>query len=213
MTGRIPTAILISGRGSNMKALIAAASQSDYAADIRLVLSDKPEAAGLATAHESGLTAQAIDFRNFSGRPAFEAALDSRLRAAGVDLICLAGFMRVLSEEFVGRWAGRILNIHPSLLPDLRGLHTHERALAEGRAEHGCTVHYVSAELDAGPIIAQARVPVLPGDDVDSLAARVLVEEHRIYPLALNAVARALARRAPAQGGRPWRRGEFVSES
>lgn len=213
MTERIPTAILISGRGSNMKALIAAASQPDYAADIRLVLSDKPEAAGLATAHESGLTAQAIDFRNLSGRPAFEAALDSRLRAAGVDLICLAGFMRVLSAEFVGRWAGRILNIHPSLLPDLRGLHTHERALAEGRAEHGCTVHYVSAELDAGPIIAQARVPVLPGDDVDSLAARVLVEEHRIYPLALNAVARALARRAPAQGARPWRGGEFVSES
>jgi len=213
VTERIPTAILISGRGSNMKALIAAASQPDYAADIRLVLSDKPEAAGLATAHESGLTAQAIDFRNFSGRPAFEAALDSRLRAAGVELLCLAGFMRVLSAEFVGRWAGRILNIHPSLLPDLRGLHTHERALAEGRAEHGCTVHYVSAELDAGPIIAQARVPVLPGDDVDSLAARVLVEEHRIYPLALNAVARALARRAPAQGGRPWRGGEFVSES
>ena len=213
MTKRIPTAVLISGRGSNMKALIAAASQPDYAADIRLVLSDKPEAAGLATAHESGLTAQAIDFRNFSGRPAFEAALDSRLRAAGVELICLAGFMRVLSAEFVGRWAGRILNIHPSLLPDLRGLHTHERALAEGRAEHGCTVHYVSAELDAGPIIAQARVPVLPGDDVDNLAARVLVEEHRIYPLALNAVARALARRAPAQAGRPWRKGEFVSES
>ena len=213
MTKRVPTAILISGRGSNMKALIAAASQPDYAADIRLVLSDKPEAAGLATAHESGLTAHAIDFRNFSGRPAFEAALNSRLRAAGVELICLAGFMRVLSAEFVGRWAGRILNIHPSLLPDLRGLHTHERALAEGRAEHGCTVHYVSAELDAGPIIAQARVPVLPGDDVDNLAARVLVEEHRIYPLALNAVARALARRAPAQGGRPWRGGEFASES
>jgi len=213
VTERIPTAILISGRGSNMKALIAAASQPDYAADIRLVLSDKPEAAGLATAHESGLTAQAIDFRNFSGRPAFEAALDSRLRAAGVELLCLAGFMRVLSAEFVGRWAGRILNIHPSLLPDLRGLHTHERALAEGRAEHGCTVHYVSAELDAGPIIAQARVPVLPGDDVDSLAARVLVEEHRIYPLALNAVACALARRAPAQASRPWRGGEIVSES
>ena len=130
-----------------------------------------------------------------------------------MELICLAGFMRVLSAEFVGRWAGRILNIHPSLLPDLRGLHTHERALAEGRAEHGCTVHYVSAELDAGPIIAQARVPVLPGDDVDNLAARVLVEEHRIYPLALNAVARALARRAPAQAGRPWRGGEFVSKS
>ncbi len=149
-----------------MKALIAAARQPDFAAEIALVLSDKPEAAGLATAREAGVTAEAIDFRSFSGKPAFEAALDARLRAAGVELICLAGFMRILSADFVERWEGRILNIHPSLLPDLRGLHTHERALAEGRAEHGCTVHFVSAELDAGPIVAQARVPVLPGDDV-----------------------------------------------
>ena len=142
-----------------MKALIAAARQPDFAAEIALVLSDKPRAAGLAVAREAGVVAEAIDFHSCSGKPSFESALDARLRAAGVELICLAGFMRILSADFVERWEGRILNIHPSLLPDLRGLHTHERALAEGRAEHGCTVHYVSAELDAGPIIAQARVP------------------------------------------------------
>ena len=118
--------------------------------------------------------------------------MTAALAAAEVELVCLAGFMRILSPAFVERWRGRILNIHPSLLPDLKGLHTHERALAEGRAEHGCTVHFVTADLDAGPIVAQARVPVLPGDDADRLAARVLVEEHRIYPQALDAVARAL---------------------
>ena len=191
MTMRTPTGILISGRGSNMKALIAAARQPDFAAEIAVVLSDKPRAAGLAIAREAGVVAEAIDFHCCSGKPSFESALDARLRAAGVELICLAGFMRILSADFVERWEGRILNIHPSLLPDLRGLHTHERALAERRAEHGCTVHFVSAELDAGPIIAQARVPILPGDDVETLAARILIEEHRIYPLALDAVARA----------------------
>ena len=191
MTARTRTAILISGRGSNMRALIAAARQPDFAAEIALVLSDKPQAAGLTVAREAGLTAEAIDFRSLQDESVFEAAIDARLRSAGVELICLAGFMRILSADFVGRWKGRVLNIHPSLLPDLRGLHTHERALAERRAEHGCTVHYVSADIDAGPIIAQARVPVLPGDDVETLAARVLVEEHRIYPLALDAVARA----------------------
>ncbi len=191
MTARTRTAILISGRGSNMKALIAAARRPDFAAEIALVLSDRPQAAGLAVAREAGLAAEAINFQSLPDKSAFEAALDARLRAAGVELICLAGFMRILSGDFVGRWEGRILNIHPSLLPDLRGLRTHERALAAGRAEHGCTVHYVSAELDAGPIIAQARVPVLPGDDAETLAARVLVVEHRLYPLALDAVARA----------------------
>lgn len=192
MTARTQTGILISGRGSNMKALIAAARRPNYAAEITLVLSDKPEAAGLATARELGVTADAIDFRSYPNRAAFETALDTRLHAAGVELICLAGFMRILSADFVDRWAGRILNVHPSLLPELRGLHTHERALAEGRAEHGCTVHYVSAQLDAGPAIAQARVPIVPGDDADRLAARVLIEEHRVYPVALDAVARAL---------------------
>jgi len=193
MTGLVRTAILISGRGSNMMALIAAARRPSYPAGIVLVLSDRPEAAGLSAAREAGVAAEAIDFRSFHGKLAFEAALDARLRAAGVELVCLAGFMRILSADFVDRWEGRILNIHPSLLPDLRGLHTHERALAEGRAEHGCTVHHVSAELDAGPIVAQARVPVMPGDDAGRLAARVLVEEHRTYPVALAAVARSLS--------------------
>ncbi len=175
-----------------MTALVAAARRPHFPAEVALVLSDRPDAAGLEAARQAGVAAEAIDFRGFAGKPAFEAALDARLRAARVELVCLAGFMRILSADFVDRWEGRILNIHPSLLPDLRGLHTHERALAEGRTEHGCTVHHVSAELDAGPIVAQARVPVLPGDDPDTLAARVLVEEHRIYPEALEAVALAL---------------------
>jgi phosphoribosylformylglycinamidine cyclo-ligase len=140
----------------------------------------------------SWLAAEATDFRAYPGKAAFEAALDARLRAERAEIVCLAGFMRVLSPPFVERWKGRILNIHPSLLPNLRGLNTHERALRQGVAEHGCTVHFVTAELDAGPIIAQARVPVLTGDDAEALAARVLREEHRIYPAALNAVARSL---------------------
>jgi len=175
-----------------MSALIKAARSSDFSADIVLVLSDNPAAPGLATAREAGVAAEAIDFRTYAGKQAFEAALEARLLAAGAEIVCLAGFMRVLTASFVGRWKGRILNIHPSLLPDLRGLNTHERALAQGLAEHGCTVHLVTAELDAGPIIAQARVPVRPGDDAEALAARVLKEEHRIYPEALNAVARGL---------------------
>jgi phosphoribosylglycinamide formyltransferase 1 len=175
-----------------MSALIKAARSPDFSAEIVLVLSDNPAAPGLATAREAGVAAEAIDFRTYPGKQAFEAALEARLLAAGAEIVCLAGFMRVLTASFVGRWKGRILNIHPSLLPDLRGLNTHERALAQGLAEHGCTVHLVTAELDAGPIIAQARVPVRPGDDAEALAARVLKEEHRIYPEALNAVARGL---------------------
>jgi phosphoribosylglycinamide formyltransferase-1 len=192
VSSRARTAILISGRGSNMSALIKAARSPDFSAEIVLVLSDNPAAPGLATAREAGVAAEAIDFRTYAGKQAFEAALEARLLAAGAEIVCLAGFMRVLTASFVGRWKGRILNIHPSLLPDLRGLNTHERALAQGLAEHGCTVHLVTAELDAGPIIAQARVPVRPGDDAEALAARVLKEEHRIYPEALNAVARGL---------------------
>jgi phosphoribosylglycinamide formyltransferase-1 len=199
MTLRARTAILISGRGSNMSALIEASRAPEYSAEIALVLSDRPGAAGIEIARRLRIEAEIIDFTSFAGKAEFEAALDERLLAAKVEILCLAGFMRILGARFVERWRGRILNIHPSLLPDLRGLHTHERALAEGRAEHGCTVHYVSAELDAGEIIAQARVPVLEGDDAEALAARVLVEEHRIYPLALDKVARALrATGAPA---------------
>jgi phosphoribosylglycinamide formyltransferase-1 len=189
---RVRTAVLISGRGSNMSALIEAARSPDFAAEVVLVLSDEPAAAGLATARKAGIGSEALDFRTYPGKSAFEAALDARLRAACVEILCLAGFMRILSPRFVERWKGRVLNIHPSLLPDLRGLNTHQRALDQGLAEHGCTVHFVAAEVDAGPIVAQARVPVLPGDDAGTLAARVLAEEHRIYPEALNAVARSL---------------------
>jgi phosphoribosylglycinamide formyltransferase 1 len=175
-----------------MRALIEAARKPDFPAEIALVLSDNPEAEGLNAARGLGVPTKAIDFRRLSGKHEFEAELHAILDSASVELVCLAGFMRILSADFVERWRGRILNIHPSLLPELRGLHTHERALAEARREHGCTVHYVSAELDAGPIIAQARVPVLAGDDAEALGARVLVEEHRIYPQALDTVARTL---------------------
>jgi phosphoribosylglycinamide formyltransferase-1 len=175
-----------------MSALIEAARHKDFPAEIALVISDKPQAAGLQAAREAGVAVKALDYKLFTDKPQFEAVMTAALGAAEVELICLAGFMRILSAGFVDRWRGRILNIHPSLLPDLRGLHTHERALTEGRAEHGCTVHFVTADLDAGPIVAQARVPVLPGDEADGLAARVLVEEHRIYPQALDAVARVV---------------------
>jgi phosphoribosylglycinamide formyltransferase 1 len=176
-----------------MSALVEAARSPDFAAEIVLVLSDSPGVPGLAIARNAGVAAEAIDFRTYPGKAAFETALEARLRAERAEIVCLAGFMRVLSAAFVERWKGRILNIHPSLLPNLRGLNTHELALAQGLDEHGCTVHFVTAELDAGPIIAQARVPVLPGDDVEALAARVLREEHRIYPVALNTVARSLS--------------------
>jgi phosphoribosylglycinamide formyltransferase-1 len=194
---RVRTAVLISGRGSNMSALIEAARSRDFSAEIVLVLSDDPAAAGLSLARKLGVAAEAIDFRAYTGKPAFEAALETRLTAARAEIVCLAGFMRLLSAPFVERWRGRLLNIHPSLLPNLRGLNTHERALAQGLAEHGCTVHLVTAELDAGPILAQARVPVLAADDVSALGARVLKEEHRIYPQALEAVARSLRAGAP----------------
>jgi phosphoribosylglycinamide formyltransferase 1 len=198
---RVRTAVLISGRGSNMSALIEAARSPNFSAKIVLVLSDNAAAAGLPIARKQGVAAETIDYETYLGREAFEAALDARLLAASAEIVCLAGFMRILSPLFVKRWNGRLLNIHPSLLPNLRGLQTHERALAHGLSEHGCTVHFVTAELDAGPTIAQARVPVLPGDDADALAARVLKEEHRIYPEALNAVARSLraGRAASAQ--------------
>jgi phosphoribosylglycinamide formyltransferase-1 len=180
-----------------MIALIEAAQSPDFSAEIVLVLSDNPTAPGLSLARELGVAAEAVDFRAYGGKAAFEAALETRLAAAGAEIVCLAGFMRVLSAPFVERWRGRLLNIHPSLLPNLRGLNTHERALAQGLPEHGCTVHLVTAELDAGPILAQACVPVLPEDDASALAARVLKEEHRIYPRALEELARSLRPASP----------------
>ncbi len=192
MSAGARVAILISGRGSNMAALIEAARAPDFPAEIALVLSNKGDAGGLALARQAGIATEIVESRAYPAREAFEAAIQERLSAHRIDLVCLAGFMRILSAPFAERWRGRMLNIHPSLLPALRGLHTHERALAAGLSEHGCTVHFVEPELDAGPIVAQARVPVLPGDDADALAARVLVEEHKLYPQALAKVAAGL---------------------
>jgi phosphoribosylglycinamide formyltransferase-1 len=186
---RVPTGILISGRGSNMLALIEAARHPSYPAQVACVVSNRAEAPGLAVAEAQGVATAIIDHRDFGDRGAFETALDHYLRRRGVEIVALAGFMRVLSAQFLAGWEGRIINIHPSLLPAYKGLDTHARALADGVAEHGCTVHHVTAQLDGGPIILQARVPVLPGDDARSLAARVLEEEHRIYPEALARLA------------------------
>lgn len=186
---RRKVAVLISGRGSNLAALIAAAKGERYPAEIALVLSDNPDAAGLARARDAGIAAAAVDRRAFKTKADFEAALDKALCDAGIELICLAGFMRLLSADFVAAWENRILNVHPSLLPLFPGLDTYERALAAGVRLHGATVHFVRAEVDAGPIVAQGAVPVLPGDTADALAARVLGVEHQLYPLALKLVA------------------------
>jgi phosphoribosylglycinamide formyltransferase-1 len=175
-----------------MAALIEAARAPDFPAEIALVVADKRDAGGLERARQAGIATEIVESRDFPSREAFEEAMQQRLGAHRIDLVCLAGFMRILSPPFVESWRGRLINIHPSLLPELRGLHTHERALAAGLKEHGCTVHFVEPELDAGPIIAQARVLVLPGDDADTLAARVLVEEHKLYPRALAKVAAGL---------------------
>ncbi|HEY8578508.1 MAG TPA: phosphoribosylglycinamide formyltransferase [Beijerinckiaceae bacterium] len=183
------TAILISGRGSNMASLIAAAREPDYPAEIALVLSNRPDAPGLATAKAQGLATAAVDHKIYAGREAFEGSLQMMLDAHRIDFICLAGFMRLLTPGFVERWQGRLINIHPALLPAYPGLRTHERALADGVKIHGCTVHYVVAEMDAGPIIAQAAVSVRDDDTPASLGARVLEQEHVIYPLALRLAA------------------------
>ncbi|HYI90222.1 MAG TPA: phosphoribosylglycinamide formyltransferase [Beijerinckiaceae bacterium] len=198
--------VLISGRGSNLGALIAAAREPDYPAEIVLVVSNRPDAAGLTRAAEAGLATVVVDHKSFPDRRAFEDELDGTLRAAGVELLCLAGFMRVFTDPFVERWAGRMLNIHPSLLPAFRGTDTHRQALAAGVLIHGCTVHFVTPDLDAGPIVAQAALRVLPGDTEDSLAARVLAEEHRLYPLALRLVCEGGARLdgGRVQHGRTW---------
>ncbi len=183
--------ILLSGRGSNMAALVEAAqADPDFPAEPALVLSNRADAAGLEFAAGRGIETAVVDHKPFGkDREAFEHALDARLRESGVELVCLAGFMRLLTPWFVEQWRNRLINIHPSLLPSFKGLHTHERALEAGVRLHGCTVHFVRAEMDAGPIIGQAVVPVLPGDNPDALANRVLTMEHRLYPLALALVA------------------------
>ena len=183
-------AILISGRGSNMMALVEAAAAPDFPAEIALVLSNRPDASGLAWASSRGIPVATVDHKAFGkDREAFERAMQAVLAENAIDLVCLAGFMRVLTSWFVSQWQERMLNIHPALLPSYRGLHTHERALADGVKVHGCTVHFVVPEMDAGPIIEQACVRVEDSDDADALAARVLKEEHRIYPRALALVA------------------------
>jgi len=181
-------AILISGGGSNMAALVRSMT-GDHPARPVVVLSNDPEAGGLARAREMGVATAAVDHRRFGDRAGFEAALQDALAPHMPDLLCLAGFMRILTPGFVTAWKGRLLNIHPSLLPLHPGLHTHARALAAGDVEHGCTVHEVTERLDHGPILGQARVPVLPGDTEASLAARVLEAEHRLYPTVLRRVA------------------------
>lgn len=186
MSGKTPIAVLISGRGSNLQCLIDACAAEDYPARIVAVISNRPEAFGLERAREAGIAAIAIDHKGHDSRESFEAALDAALREAGAEFVCLAGFMRILTEGFVNRWEGRMINIHPSLLPKFKGVDTHARAIAAGESEHGCTVHWVTPGMDEGPVIAQARVPVLPGDTPETLAARVLVEEHRLYPAALK---------------------------
>ena len=191
--------VLVSGRGSNLAALLAAAKAPDYPARIALVLSNRPDAGGLGIAAEAGVPAETVDHRPFGAdRAAHEAALDAKLRAAGIELVCLAGYMRRLTPFLVRAWAGRMLNIHPSLLPAFPGLDTHRRALAAGVCLHGCTVHLVSEAVDEGPILGQAAVPVLPSDIEASLAKRVLAQEHRLYPAVLRAVARGAAGEAAA---------------
>ncbi len=184
------TAILISGRGSNMTALIEAAGDPSYPAEIVLVVSNRPDAGGLQRAADAGIATAVVDHKTFGrDREAFERALQDVLLRHQIEIVCLAGFMRILTAWFVAQWPDRMLNIHPALLPAFKGLDTHRRAIEAGEKEHGATVHFVVPEMDSGPIIAQGRVPVMPGDTEASLAARVLAVEHRIYPLALKLVA------------------------
>jgi phosphoribosylglycinamide formyltransferase 1 len=189
VSSRRRTAVLISGRGSNMTALIGAARAPDFPAEIALVLSNKSSAAGLAFARQAGIATAVVDHKIYAGRDEFEGSMQAMLDIHRIDLICLAGFMRILSAPFVARWQGRILNIHPSLLPSFRGLDTHARAIAAGVKLHGCTVHFVEPELDSGPIIAQAAIELRDDDTPETLGARVLSEEHRLYPAALALVA------------------------
>ncbi len=186
---KLKIGVLISGRGSNLQALIDAAADTAFPATIATVISNEPDVAGLARAQAAGIPTATINHRDFPDRTAFEDALHAALGEAGVELVCLAGFMRLLTEGFVRRWWDRLINIHPSLLPAFRGLHVHEAVLAYGARFSGCTVHYVRPAMDDGPIIVQAAVPVLADDDADRLAARILAEEHRIYPLAVRLIA------------------------
>lgn len=186
---KIPIAVLISGRGSNMQAVVAATDDPEYPAQVVSVVSNTPDAGGLTWADERGLATQVVNHRDFRGdRARFDQALDAAIRDSGAEFVVLAGFMRLLTPEFVTSWSGRMVNIHPSLLPAFKGLDTHARCIAAGVRISGCTIHFVVPEMDAGPIIAQAAVPVLPGDSESALANRILATEHQIYPPAIAAV-------------------------
>jgi len=194
---RIRTAILISGTGSNMEALVRAAKADDYPAAISLVVSNRPGAIGLTTAADLGIPTLAIDHTAFGTREAFERVLHAALRVHDIELVVLAGFMRVLTPGFVSEWQGRMINIHPSLLPKHKGLHTHRRALEAGDTEHGATVHWVTAELDSGDMIAQDSFPIRPDDTENTLRERIRPVEHSLYPDALRIAAKALGRSLP----------------
>ena len=204
---RLKLGVLISGRGSNLRSLIEACAQPNFPAEIALVISNVADAGGLTFAKQANLRSAVINHKDFANRALFDAAVEAELLKAGVELICLAGFMRIVGPELLTRWADKVINIHPSLLPSFRGLHVHEQALAAGVKISGCTVHIVRPAVDDGPILVQAAVPVATGDTPETLAARVLEAEHRIYPLAVRLIAekrvridgdRALIDSAPA---------------
>ncbi|MFV3073422.1 phosphoribosylglycinamide formyltransferase [Niveispirillum fermenti] len=202
--------VLISGRGSNLQALIDAARDQDFPAEVALVISNKADAPGLERARAAGIPAIVLKPRDYADKPSHEAAMTEALDAAGVGLVCLAGYMRLLSPWFVARWHDRLINIHPSLLPAFPGLDTHARAIATGVRFHGCTVHFVRVEMDEGPILVQAAVPVADDDTPDTLAARVLVQEHRAYPLAVRLIAEG---RVGVQGNRVAVRGAGLASA
>ncbi len=191
---KLKLAVLISGRGTNLQALIDACADAAFPAEIVLVISNEADAKGLDRARAAGIPTTVIDHRGFAERTDFDARLNDAIRAGGAALVCLAGFMRVVTEGFVREWRDRLINIHPSLLPAFRGLNTHARAIEAGVRFAGCTIHFVRAEMDAGPIIAQAAVPVRPDDTAETLAERVLAEEHRIYPQAVRLIAEGRVR-------------------
>jgi len=191
---RLKVGVLISGRGSNLQALIEACADPAFPAEIVRVISNEAAARGLERAREAGIATRIVPHRDYPDRASFDDTLDAALRESGVELVCLAGFMRLLTDGFVGAWRDRMINVHPSLLPAFKGLHTHERALAAGVKLHGCTVHFVRPAMDEGPIIVQGAVPVLPEDTPETLAARVLAVEHLAYPLALRLVAEGRVR-------------------
>ena len=206
---KIRLVVLISGRGSNLQAILDQAVSGELPVEVAAVISNRPGVHGLERARQAGVPALELDHKNFADRPEFEAALIETIDRRQPDLVVLAGFMRVLTAGFTEHYRGRLLNIHPSLLPKFRGLHTHERAIAAGETEHGASIHFVTAELDGGPVIVQARVPVLPGDDSDALAARVLEQEHRLYPLAIRWFAE---QRLRLEGEQVWFDGQPLVE-